>query len=165
MVSVSAIHPHYKFQHAIKGIVSGNFNLLKYQNRLNLIIKWNTLWYMKEAAPSTRYAKGNRDKELGGLSTVRWETKMAKLQEVCSQKLSGIQYWLIPGQMKITHGLLQRELICPYWGSNPFPNRSVSSSLYTHQKQTNNNNKNYNRTFLPLFNCTPVLFLLPPQSS
>jgi len=32
-----SIDPHYKFQHTVKGMVSGDFNLLKYSSRLNLI--------------------------------------------------------------------------------------------------------------------------------
>lgn len=55
----------------------------------------------KEIAPKKSYAKGTRDKELGVLSTVGWETKMANCKKYVARKFqaSSIGIWLIPGQM------------------------------------------------------------------
>lgn len=140
-----------------RGNVSGNCNLLKYQPRLNVMIKWRTLWPMKESATGTKRAKGTKGKGFRVLTTVRWETRTAKLQDVYSQlSTSRIGIWPTLGQMQITHGLLQCELSC----SQPFPKclqaDSIPSSLSTKCKKPVRT-----RTPFSLFDCTLVLSSAP----
>lgn len=155
------ILPHYRCQHTVKGMGSGSCNLLKYQTRLNVMIKWRTLWPMKV---STWDKIRQRDQRQKLQHSQQWdEGQGQKNYKYTASRFQAyrIGIWSTLGQMQITHGLLQCELSCPYWESNPSQN-FVRLNLSLLPFTQNTKKLLTTRTPFSLFNCMPVLSSATP---